>query len=209
MNLDTNTLKEQIPHYLSAEDQRLLVTELNAISRGGSAEFVLSAARDQFREQMLQGDGWRGFVLFSFETGERRSVAGLVLSNSCDIDPNNPRDLPTKVTFAPLARLSTFVELLTASGISSDRIASKVDSIKSQRTTNIFYLPAGSFLRHDYVIRFDDALSMPVSFHEKSSDRGKLFTLNNTGFYMLVLKLSIHFCRLQEKINRKHAHTES
>lgn len=205
MNLDAETLIQQIPYYLTAEDQKVLLDELTAISRGGTAEYLLGTYRDSFKEVMLQGDGWRGFQLFLFETGDRRSVRGIVLSNSCDVDPENPRDVPARVIFAPLVKLSAFKALLEASGISAERVAAKIAAIKAQKTSNIFYLPAGGVLREDYVVRFDDAHNMPVAAHAKSADREKLFTLSNTGFYMLVLKLSVHFCRLQEKVNRKPA----
>lgn len=205
MTFDTDTLKQQIPYYLSAEDSRVLAGELKAISQGGNAEYVLSPGHDTFGEDMLQGDGWRGFILFSFDTGERRSVRGLVLSNSCDVDPENPRDLPARVIFAPLVRLAGYVSLLQQTGIDAARIEAKLANIKAQKTTNIFYLPAGNFLDEDYVVRFDEAHSMPAAAHVESGDRQKLFTLSNTGFYMLVLKLSVHFCRLGEKINRKPA----
>ena len=152
---------------------------------------------------MLQGDGWRGFQIFIFETGERRSVKGIVLSNSCDVDPDNPRDLPTRVTFAPLVKLSSFENLLRGKGIDGKRVQDKVNSIRAQKISNLFYLPAGGSLEEDYVVRLDDTHSMPAIAHSKSEDREKLFTLSNTGFYMLVLKLSIHYCRLNEKINRK------
>lgn len=208
MTLDAETLKDQIPRYLSTEDKRVLVEELNAISRGGEAEYVLSRANDAFADQMLQGDGWRGFVTFSYETGEKRSIPGLVLSNSCDVDPVNPRDLPTKVIFAPLARLDNYVEVLKESGIGTKRIEDKVAFIKAQRITSMFYVPAGAFLEHDYVIRLDEAQSMPVYVLTKNPKCEKLFTLSNTGFYMLVLKLSLHFCRLQEKVNRKPVDTQ-
>lgn len=85
------------------------------------------------------------------------------------------------------------------------RLAAKIAAIKAQKTSNIFYLPAGGVLQDDYVVRFDDAHNMPVAAHAKLEGREKLFTLSNTGFYMLVLKLSVHFCRLQEKVNRKPA----
>jgi hypothetical protein len=203
MTFDTDTLKQQIPYYLSAEDRRVLVDELKAISQGEMAEYVLSAYHDTFGEDMLQGDGWRGFILFAFDSGERRSVRGLVLSNSCDVDPDNPRDLPARVIFAPLVRLAAYVNLLQQNGIDAARIDAKLADIKAQKTTNVFYLPAGKFLGEDYVVRFDEAHSMPSVAHAESGDRQKLFTLSNAGFYMLVLKLSVHFCRLQEKINRK------
>ncbi len=204
MTFDTDTLKQQIPYYLTAEDRRVLVDELKVISQGGTAEYLLSTHHDSFGEAMLQGDGWRGFMLFSFNSGEARSVRGLILSNSCDIDPSNPRDLPARVTFAPLVKLAAYVDLLRKSGISQERIEAKIKAIKSQKTTNVFYIPAGNFLSEDYVVRFDEIHSMPVAAHSDNSDRQKLFTLSNTGFYMLVLKLSIHFCRFQEKLNRKH-----
>lgn len=202
MKLDAETLIQHI-YYLTAEDQKVLLEELSAISRGGTAEYVLSASRDSFKEVMLQGDGWRGFQLFLFETGDRRSVRGIVLSNSCDVDPENPRDVPARVIFAPLVKLAAFKALLEAGGISAERIADKIAAIKAQKTSNIFYLPAGGVLQEDYVVRFDDAHNMPVTAHAKAEGREKLFTLSNTGFYMLVLKLSVHFCRLQEKVNRK------
>jgi hypothetical protein len=67
MNLDAETLIQQIPYYLTSEDQKVLLDELTAILRGGTAEYLLDAYRDSFKEVMLQGDGWRGFQLFLFE----------------------------------------------------------------------------------------------------------------------------------------------
>lgn len=203
MTYDADTLKHQIPYYLSAEDRSVLIGELKAISQGMTAEYVLSKYQDTFGEDMLQGDGWRGFILFSFDTSEKRSVRGIVLSNSCDVDPNNPRDLPTRAIFAPLVRLAAFVALLEQNGMDATRIDAKVADIKAQKTTNIFHLPAGAFLDEDYVVRLDEVHSMPLAAHAANVDRQKLFTLSNTGFYMLVLKLSVHFCRLQENVNRK------
>lgn len=205
MNLDAETLARHIPYYLTAEDKKALLAELEAISRGGTAQYVLGAHHDSFEKVMLQGDGWRGFELFLFETGQRTSVRGIVLSNSCDVDPNNPRDVPTRVIFAPLVKLAEFEAQLAKSGISQERIAAKIDAIRAQKTTNIFHLPAGGTLTEDYVVRLDDTHNMPVSAHVSSEKREKLFTLSNAGFYMLVLKLSVHFCRLLEKVNRKAA----
>ena len=73
-----------------SKDRQVLVNELKAISRGGTADYFLGQTRDAFKSDMLQGDGWRGFQLFMFDTGKRRSVQGLVISNSCDVDPFLP-----------------------------------------------------------------------------------------------------------------------
>ncbi len=205
MTLDVESIQKQIPQYLSAADQEVLVRELKAISSGLTSSYLLRKSRDEFSDIMLQGDGWRGFQLFLFETGERRTVRGVVLSNSCDVDPNNPRDVPARVIFAPLVKLSAYEAKLRESSISKDRIDAKISDIRKQRTTNIFFIPAEPPIEDDYLVRFDETHSMPVSAHLASADREKLFTLSNTGFYMLVLKLSVHFCRLQEKVNRKDA----
>ena len=193
MNLDAENIQRHLQFYLTAEDQQELVRELNAIAGGGSADFLLSDYRNAFKNDMLQGDGWRGFQLFVFETGERRSVRGVVLSNSCDIDPANPRQIPTRVIFAPLVRLTRYQTLLAQSGIAPDRITAKIATIRAQKTTNVFYLPAGGNLTEEYIVRLDEAHSMPIAAHTESGHNEKLFTLSNTGFYMFVLKLSVHF----------------
>ena len=203
MNLDTESLQRQIPYYLTSEDGQALVNDLKAISRGGTADYFLGQTRDVFKSDMLQGDGWRGFQLFMFDTGDRCSVQGLVISNSCDVDPNNRRDFPARVIFAPLVKLATYEACLRESSIKQPQIDEKLAAIRAQKTSNLFFLPSGGPLTDDHVVRLDDAHSMPVAAHSDATDREKLFTLSNTGFYMLVFKLSIHFCRLQEKVNRR------
>jgi hypothetical protein len=201
--LDLDSLQHHIPYYLTSEDRQVLVRELRTISKGGEANYLLEPYYDGFKEEMLQGDGWRAFQLFKFETGERRFVQGLVLSNSCDVEPGNARDVPARVIFAPLVKLAAYEKLLRASAIDPQKLDSKIAEIRAQKTTNMFFLPAGGALDVDHIVRLDDTHSMPVGAHIASGEREKLFTLSNTGFYMLVLKLSVHFCRLQEKVNRK------
>lgn len=203
MTFDVDSLQEHIPFYLTAEDKRVLLRELEAIASGGSANYFLNSYRDSFASEMLQGDGWQGFQLFLFSSGERRSVRAMVLSNSCDVDPSNRRDVPPWVVFAPLVKLSAYRAMLQESKKGEEIINDKIKSIKAQKSTNIFYLPAGNYLDEDYIVPLDHIHSMPLGLHEQSSDRTKLFTLSNVGFYMLVFKLSVHFCRLQENINRK------
>lgn len=203
MSFDVDTLQNHLPSYLSAEDQRALVDGLKDISQSGGGEYVLPRSRDSFAQTMLQGDGWHGFVVYSFANSKVQEVPGIVLSNSCDVAPENERDFATRVTFAPLAKLAVFENLLHESGIDASRVEDKLKSIRAQKITNLFYLPAGGQLEHDYVVRLDEAQSMPISVHTKNPTRSKLFTLSPTGFYMLVFKLSIHFCRLQERVQRK------
>ncbi|MBZ4023745.1 hypothetical protein CKO11_14925 [Rhodobacter sp. TJ_12] len=146
MNLDAETLIQQIPYYLTAEDQKVLLDELTAISRGGTAEYLLGAYRDSFKKVMLQGDGWRGFQLFLFETGERRSVRGIVLSNSCDVDPENPRDVPARVIFAPMVKLAAFKRLLAAAISAPNALTPRLQrSRRKRRATSFTFLRAAAY----------------------------------------------------------------
>jgi hypothetical protein len=195
-------IRRQIPVYLSDSNKELLVAELEAISRGNRVRFTLASHEDTFKSDMLQGDGWRGFVLREFANGSKRLIRGIVISNSCDVSPENRRDLPTKVTFAPLLKLAGYLSLLRAAGLPEDKIESKATAIRQQKVTSIFYLPNGGALDDEYIVPFDDIHSMPL---EAMVSHEKLFTLNPTGFYMLVLKLSVHYCRLHENVNRSAA----
>ncbi len=199
MNFSLDDIRRQIPAYLSDSNKETLVKELEAIARGNVIRFTLADHEDAHKEAMLQGDGWAGFSLFEFEKGERRSVRGLVLSNSCDVSLENARDLPSRITFAPLLKLSAYRSLLVGAKVSEDRIDAKLGAIRAQQVTSIFFLPRAGKLEEDYIVPFDDLHSMPLS---ALPPEGKLFTLNSTGFYMLVLKLSLHLCRLHEGVDR-------
>ncbi|MCY4149577.1 MAG: hypothetical protein OXF73_09590 [Gammaproteobacteria bacterium] len=202
MSFEIETLQRHLPYYLSNQDKKRLADELKAISQGGTADYILSRYQDSFLQTMLQGDGWEGFCLFRYPTGKRVPVKGLVLSNSCDADPGNQRDFPPRIIFAPLSSLSRFESFLRREGVDETRIMQKLDSIRSQRITSIFFLPAGNGLNEDYIVRFDEAYSMPAQVYSNIEKKRKLFTLNQVGFYMLIVKLSIHFCRLHENVDR-------
>jgi hypothetical protein len=151
----------------------------------------------------LQGDGWTKIEILDFATGARDKIKGVLLSNSCDINPNNPRDFPPRIVFAPLIPLQAYVDLLrSASVLKPEQIEAKLDSIRKQRVTSLFYLPEGGGLDADHIAILDDLHNVPLKMFLKEVDRVKLFTLGQMGFYLFLLKLSIHFCRFQEGVAR-------
>lgn len=202
MDFDPEALSRQIPYYLAEEDREGFLKELELLVQSRGTNIFLSDYHHDFKDCLLQGDGWQGFEFFSFEKGEKRSAKGIVISNSCDLHPDNPRDVPTRVTFAPLVKLSTFRTLLIQSGMKIEQVENKIQSIKAQKTSNIFFIAAGSKLEEDYIVRLDEIHSMPVARHQESPKRARIFTLNMPGFYLFVFKLSVHFCRLQEAFVR-------
>lgn len=201
MTFTAENFKDQIPYYLTAAPkQKALVENLERIVSGAQAGYYLEANENEH----LQGDGWRGLPLLSFATGERRDVRGVLLSNTCDVSPENQRSLPTRLTFAPIVRLSLLEYRFTERGLSADQIHGKIKAIKDQTLTSMFFLPAGGALEEDHVVLLDDIHSLPIVNHDPTVNE-KLFTLSMAGFYLFIFKLSIHFCRLHEDLDRSPA----
>ena len=201
MTFDAEQLKDQIPFYLTAEPaQRELVRNLDALNRGTRTGYYISKARGVGADSILQGDGWHGFQLYSFDTGESRTVRGIVLSNSCDISEDNDRAIAPKIVFTPIVKLSAIEARLGRHNLAEDAVKARIDAIKRQSVTNIFYLPKGESLREDYVALLDDVHSMPIGALASGQ---RLFTLSMAGFYLFAFKLSVHFCRLHERVDRR------
>jgi len=201
MNFDAEALRRQIPYYLTAPPaQKQLLTELKALSRGASKGHFFPENSDQFNEHSLQGDGWAGFQAFSFKDQALQNLRGIVLSNSCDIAPDNKRDTPPRISFAPLLRLAKLESRFQDRGLSQEGIESRLSAIRAQSVTSLFYLPKDGPLEHESVVLLDDMHSMPVDVFRTTGK--KLFTLSMAGFYLFVFKLSVHLCRLQEDVDR-------
>ena len=186
-----------LPKYLSPEKQRDLWEELKSFPNNRSyysTEAILA-------EQLLQGDGWRGFVVIDFHTLEKKVVSGVVMSNSCDIGAENPRALAPNVLFAPLIRLDAYCRLLRGAGQTETQIQSVCESIRKQRFTTIFYLPShGDVLQESIVVLYDIHGHPLLDF--TATDRSYLFRLNQFAFYLFLMKISIHFTRMQEGVAR-------
>lgn len=201
MSFDADALRQQIPYYLTADpSQKVLLAEIKSLSEGAHKGYFIPKNHDGYTAEMLQGDGWRGFQVFSFANGKLNPVMGIVLSNSCDVTTENARVLPTKVTFAPIMKLSKVVKKFEAFGLNKEKVDTRLRAIRAQMVTNIFYLPADDLLEEESIVFLDDLHSMPIEAHKQAAE--KLFTLSMAGFYLFVFKLSVHFCRLHENVDR-------
>lgn len=196
MQITSESIKDQIPYYLSQKAKEHLAKALDNFPR--QIDYYINL----YPDEALQGDGWTSVDVIRFEDGARKLIKALLLSNSCDIAPENKRDLPTKLSFASMVKLDRYQELLTSGGLDPEQIKAKVQAIKEQRVTSLVYLPKGSALDDDYVALLDDIHTVPYQAFRARNEKKKLFTLSNVGFYLFVLKLSVHFCRLHEEIIR-------
>jgi hypothetical protein len=200
MNFDVDALQTQIPYYLTAAPrQKELVADLQALSEGARTGYFIQKGYDPHVDETLQGDGHRGFQVYSFETSATRPVRGIVLSNSCDVAAENERAMPSKITFAPLIKLSKLEERFNQRIANKQQISDRLTAIRKQSVTNVFYLPPDGVLEEEYVALLDDVHSMPL--HALQPD--KVFTLSMAGFYLFIFKLSVHFCRLHEQVDRR------
>jgi hypothetical protein len=186
-----------LPKYLTPSQKDELYAELRNFPSVSS--FYLPPGGPD--HELLQGDIWRGFVVVNFATGERRGVSGLLISNSCDVAPDNRRFLPPNAVFSPVIRLERYVEFLSAAGVTQAQIDSTLASVRKQLVSNVFYLPEAPYGPPESIVLFDDIHSHPLPDFI-AAERTRQCRLNQVGFYILLLKLSIHFCRFQEGVAR-------
>jgi len=199
MEITEEVIADHIPYYLTEEQKIGLAKALKDFPQG------LNYYTPQYASELLQGDGWNDLAIINFETVEKISIKGIILSNSCDISPENARDMPTNITFAPLMPLASYKRVLESSGLDHQKIDDKIEAITQQKITSLFYLPRGGELDADYIAVLGDVRSVPSAHFLGQATRKKQFTLSQAGFYLFVLKLSIHFCRFHEKVYRDEA----
>ncbi|CAI0837445.1 Uncharacterised protein [Serratia quinivorans] len=198
--LNIESLSEQIPYYLTSEQKVGLAKALSDFPH--NTRYYLSKSRcPELQSSLLQGDIFKSLKIFN-EDGDFKEVKGIIISNSCDIDCNNQRDLPARALFSPLISLNKYGALLARHGKSEDAINEKLSAIKEQRITNIVYLPATDSMEESIALLDDIHQLTAKKLKEHLDGSNKEFTLSQVGFYILLFKLSIHFCRFHENVAR-------
>lgn len=186
-----------LPPFLSAEGKRELLAQLRGYP--DNTDYYGLAPGEQ---EAVQGDSWRGLILFDFESGARYEVQGLIVSNSCDIAAANNPDPNQRVAFAPLLDLALYREFLIEAGKKPNDVEDYLAKIRRQEIYRLFYLPAMHGRFAESVVALDALHSMPL---RALTDRKlqHVFTLSMYGWYVLLVKLSIHFTRMGENIDRR------
>jgi hypothetical protein len=106
MQISEQSIRDNIPYYLTSEQKAGLFKALNDFPHNINYYF------SGYENDVLQGDGWKELKIVSFKTGQKESIRGIVLSNSCDVSSKNKRDIPMNITFAPIIPLSEYRKLL-------------------------------------------------------------------------------------------------
>lgn len=200
MNLDED-IKKYLPQYLSDTELGLLKEELAKFTEYGTKDAIYTIALNG-ANYFLQGDGISKMPYLNFPNTDVHLLDAILLSNTCDMSTENKRLNDCRIMYAPIIKYDKYAAMLEKS-ISATRLVNHLEDIKAQKVSQILYLPKGGKMDYDGIVFFDRAISLPLTsdFVEKKCAE-KLFTLSNFGLYLFLLKISVHFTRIQERINR-------
>ncbi len=197
-------IRRYLPQYLSQDDAARLFRELERFPENIDSRLYASAFREG--KQVCQGDGFRDLLVVHLPSPVAKNAPCMVFSNTCDIAPQNERLDSMRLLYAPIQNLSKYRESLLRDWPAEHHknIEDRVTAIRKQRVSNIFFLPPRiGFMDYEGMVRFDTLQNGPVDFvaDENIFDR-RLFSLSDYGFYLFLLKLSIHFTRIREGVAR-------
>lgn len=201
---DLDEIKRYLPRYLSDDATRNLFDELKQFPANIDKRMYASSLRENL--QVFQGDGFRDLLVAQLPEASVRSTSCVVVSNSCDVSPENRRFAEVRILYAPIIHLDKYKQLISrnTSAIVNIDIDNHLADIRKQRISHIFYLPSGQgHWNHEGMVRLDMIQSGPVDqLTNKGIVTRRLFSLSDYGFYLFLLKLSIHFTRIREHIAR-------
>jgi len=148
-------------------------------------------------------------LVINLPNPEIKPVPSIVLSNTCDIDLINQRNFPSQVVYAPIFNLEKYKNsLYKNSQKTREQIDSHIVSLVKQEITQIFYLPKIEGKLDDSIVFFDRVCNFPNKLIVRQNlNSRRLFTLSDYGAYLFLFKLSIHFTRIQDKVDRRSMNT--
>lgn len=199
MNLDE--LKLYLPKYLSTESEKQLFDELKSFPSNIDQRIYTSFLEDE--PIIFQGDGLKNLLAINLPSTKIKTVPGIVLSNTCDIDPNNKRNYPSPIVYAPIINFKKYSESLKDK-LTIERVESHLEAIKKQYITQIFYLPPIDSKLDESIVFLDRVHHIDNKYIDRSNLKdSRIFTLSDFGNYLFLFKLSLHFTRIQDKVERK------
>ncbi len=195
-------LHDIIPKYLTAETTKTLIESLSAFPENIDKRLYSSANIDT--ELLCQGDGIDDLLVVEVPSLRTKRAPCMIMSNTCDIDPSNERLFSTSIIYTPIIKLEAYRKFLTSEGICANQVLEDhLKAIRSQRVTQIFYLPKFSAAFEEGIVFYDRLVSCASDAVDRASlSMKRLFTLSQYGHYLFLLKLSIHFTRMNEGIDR-------
>jgi hypothetical protein len=195
MNFDE--LKIYLPKFLSQESDNELYSSLRDFPDNIDGRLYTNYLSDS--ELIYQGDGIKEMLVINLPKTDVKPAPSIILSNTCDIDLDNPRNFPSQIVYSPIFNLEKYRQSLIAkSNKTVEQINAHIASIKRQEPTQIFYLPKLEGRLDESIVFLDRVNNLPSKFVERATvPEKRIFTLSDYGAYLFLLKLSIHFTRIK------------
>lgn len=201
----SDDIRAFLPQFLSRESTDELFSCLDDFPENIDSRMYCDRTRAE--NFFAQGDGVKSLKLVDWKNESLKEARVILLSNTCDISPENSRTCTPNCVYCVVFELDKYLALLRNRGKSEQHIDNVRKEITKQRSTTLFYLPKGQGLEKDCVAMLDHVGSCP--YDRLDSSKVKLFSLSNYGFYMFLLKLSIHFTRIRDGLDRSDKVTVS
>lgn len=193
-------IRRFLPTFLSQGSETAFLEEIRQFLDSNSKPFYTSALTHH--GILFQGDGLQGLLVINLPDPTIGRAPALLFSNTCDVSPENKRLFTSNISYAPIFPLIGYLGALRAQ-YSSARVDSHERDVRQQLITQVFFLPQGGKLHEDSLVFLDRTMSASST----TIDRNKvpdlrLFTLSDFGAWLFALKLSIHFCRIRDNVDR-------
>jgi len=203
-----------LPPYLTAGLQENLFKDISEnFPLSTDAKVVYSRLEDL--NYYYQGDCLIDIPFTKFGKGKFgvAYISGVVVSNTCDIAPENERIVTPNIQFSAIFSVSEYLEVLKGDDISDQRVETFLADLKGNRISNLFYLPEKSngenIIMEESFVQFDLSVALPIDiFDAEAYNRDyapagdRLVSFSNYGFYLFLIKLSVHYCRFREGVFR-------
>jgi len=201
--MNDDALKIYLPKFLSSESDKELFEGIKSFPHNIDSRIYTNYLENT--NLVYQGDGIRGMLVINLPETLIKPAPSIILSNTYDIEIENQRMFPSQIVYAPILNLEKYIKtLFTKGNKSKEQIESHLISIKKQEITQIFYLPKLEGKLEESLVFLDRVLNISNKFISRDNlKNNRLFTLSDYGAYLFLLKLSIHFTRIKDKVERK------
>ena len=201
-----------LPNYLINEDKARLKDALKQFTfneKGKEIDytnFYKSYGHTYFMQSDLVKEIRMSFWNEDESVFEKIYSDAIILSNTCGISFENTHSINSKqCLFAPLIDFNEYLKDLSGAGYGKDKLEQFTQTVKAQLVTNLFYLPTLNNHTKEYVVILDNVFWFPANELNTYIDdikENRITSLSHFGYYLFILKLSYHLCRLPEQCDR-------
>lgn len=201
----TDKVSRLLPNYLTDATRKTLEVALkDFINNEKITQDPFTSFKNEF---FLQGDIISNIPFPNWNNNQFTTANAsrcIILSNTCDIDVENSRDIPLDCLLAPVLSLGKYEVMLLKKGITQQKVDTFIDNVKKYRITNLFYLPIDENGKYSpdekgYIVSLDKAFSLPRSVLDITQH---IRSLNQFFSYLFTFQISVNLCRFHDKVDR-------